>query len=653
MIAAMKRLTLAAPKSDVDRLCKELVWLESVEVASFDPADLPEDARGFDNAGEMREAERELQRITAAIDELASYGAGGKKQRIFPEALTRRQFESLDENGERAAALLLRFESTRDKKAALHAEASKVKNEMASLAPFLDFDEPIGLNRIGSVALLKGTFPKLTKLDAVREGAEAAGFDFELCELGESGDYRYVYALVPERDADEFARFINAEGFSRIVLDSFGTEDTAKQATERRLQKLSELEREEAQLTEEFRTLARDRRLLEERHDLLSAKLETERVKQKLLATECACILTGWVPEARIPALEKELEAFECCYTLEEPGETEKVPVRLVNNRFSAPFESVLGLYSYPDYHGIDPTFVMSIFYFIIFGLIMQDVLYGALLLFGCMALKKALHSKPGTTMYKMLSMFSICGVSTMICGVLFGGYFGDLPAAIATKMFGMTDFPDLAIAFNPVVNPMPYLVLSLAMGVLHLVAGMLMNAYMLIRKGKAIDAVCDVGMWLVLFAGIGLLFVAPTVGKWVAIAGVAGLVLTQGRAEKNIVMKLAKGVMSLYGIVNYISDLLSYSRIMALGLSGAIIAQVVNIIGTLGGPTVVGFLVLILALVLGHGLNLALNVLGAFVHTARLQYIEFLGKFYIDGGEEFKPASVKTKYTEIIKEAK
>ena len=117
--------------------------------------------------------------------------------------------------------------------------------------------------------------------------------------------------------------------------------------------------------------------------------------------------------------------------------------------------------------------------------------------------------------------------------------------------------------------------------------------------------------------------------------------------------MKFLKGVLSLYDIVSYLSDLLSYSRIMALGLSGAIIAQVVNLIGTLGGPTVVGFIVLVLAMVLGHTLNLALNLLGAFVHTARLQYIEFFGKFYIDGGEPFKPAAVKTKYTEIIKEAK
>ena len=313
----------------------------------------------------------------------------------------------------------------------------------------------------------------------------------------------------------------------------------------------------------------------------------------------------------------------------------------------------MLGLYSYPDYHGVDPTFVMSIFYFIIFGLIMQDVLYGLILLFGAKALASFLRAKDGSAMKKMLDMFSICGISTIICGVLFGGYFGNLPSAFAQNILGIENFPNIAVAFDPVTNPIPYLFLSLGMGAAHLVAGLLMKAYMLIKSGQVLDAVFDVGLWLVLFAGIGLLAVVPEYGKWVALIGAVGLVLTQGRAAKNPIMKLLKGVMSLYDIVGYVSDLLSYSRIMALGLSGAIIAQVVNLIGTLGGPTVVGFIALILAIALGHTLNLALSLLGAFVHTARLQYIEFFGKFYIDGGEPFKPASVRTKYTQIIKEEK
>jgi len=149
-----------------------------------------------------------------------------------------------------------------------------------------------------------------------------------------------------------------------------------------------------------------------------------------------------------------------------------------------------------------------------------------------------------------------------------------------------------------------------------------------------------------VLFAGLGLLALKPEIGKWVALMGVAMLVLTQGRAEKNILMKLFKGVGSLYDLISYASDLLSYSRILALGLASAVIAQVVNILATLAGPSVVGFIAMALIFILGHVLNLVINVLGTFVHTSRLQYIEFFNKFFVDGGKPFRPLAPSEEYT-------
>ena len=130
------------------------------------------------------------------------------------------------------------------------------------------------------------------------------------------------------------------------------------------------------------------------------------------------------------------------------------------------------------------------------------------------------------------------------------------------------------------------------------------------------------------------------------ALAGVAMLVLTQGRAEKNIIMKLGKGIFSLYDLISYGSDLLSYSRILALGLASAVIGQVVNILATLAGPSVVGFIAMVLIFIVGHILNLVINVLGTFVHTSRLQYIEFFGKFFTDGGKPFRPLAPADEYT-------
>lgn len=650
MIAAMKKLTLAALKSDIDKLCSEIMWLEAVETSEFDMSALPEYAESFGNDSDIYLAEQNLQRLKNALDTLSPYGSG-KKKRLIPPVLTRAQFESLESFTDEAFDVAAETERISKDIASARAAINKASNDIASFVPFESLDEPLNLDSTAYTSVIRGTFPKIIKLDDVKKRLDETGFDYELVTLGVYGDFSYVLAVVLKQDAAEFLKELGSEGFSRIL--PFDSPLSAAGQIEKLKSDIENYNENIVKLTSSYRLLAEKLPVLEQTIDYLSSRLEAERIKQKLISTDSACILTGWVPEYMAPALEKKLSGFECCYSLETPAEDDKVPVKLLNRRLATPFESVLGLYSYPDYHGVDPTFVMSIFYFIIFGLIMQDVLYGLILLFGAKALASFLRAKDGSTMKKMLDMFSICGISTIICGVLFGGYFGNLPSAFAQNILGIENFPNIAVAFDPVTNPMPYLFLSLGLGAVHLVAGLLMKAYMLIKSGQVLDAVFDVGLWLVLFAGIGLLAVVPEYGKWVALIGAAGLVLTQGRTAKNPIMKLLKGVMSLYDIVGYVSDLLSYSRIMALGLSGAIIAQVVNLIGTLGDPTVVGFIALILAIALGHTLNLALSLLGAFVHTARLQYIEFFGKFYIDGGEPFKPASVRTKYTQIIKEEK
>lgn len=243
-------------------------------------------------------------------------------------------------------------------------------------------------------------------------------------------------------------------------------------------------------------------------------------------------------------------------------------------------------------------------------------------------AFNKAYASERTTK--KMLKAFTLCGISTIICGVLFGGYFSDFPHQIAVNFFGASSdtLSDMALLFNPIENNMGFLILTLAVGVVHMVTGMLIKAYMLIkRRNDVFSAVFDVGSWLVLFAGIGCMAVFPSIGKWIAVIGALMLVFTQGRDSKSIIGKFFKGLYSLYNIINYLSDLLSYSRIFALGLSGAIIGQVMNILGTLAGRNVVGFIVLIIIFVFGHVLNLALSIISSFVHTAAASgHIEFSG---------------------------
>lgn len=202
-----------------------------------------------------------------------------------------------------------------------------------------------------------------------------------------------------------------------------------------------------------------------------------------------------------------------------------------------------------------------------------------------------------------------------------------------------------LPYVFSPLEDPLLVLIGALAIGFIQIIVGMAISAYMKIRDGHPLDALMDEGSWWLLFAGIAVLALGGT--YWIALAGVLALVLTQGRSKPTLVGKIVGGLASLYDITGYFGDILSYSRLMALMLAGGVIATVVNMLGALPG-SLVFYLIIFLV---GHVFNMGINIIGTYVHASRLQYLEYFGKFYKDGGKPFKPLALKTKYVDIIKE--
>lgn len=189
-------------------------------------------------------------------------------------------------------------------------------------------------------------------------------------------------------------------------------------------------------------------------------------------------------------------------------------------------------------------------------------------------------------------------------------------------------------------------LIFSLVLGGVQIVAGMAVKGYMMIKDGQVLDAIFDIGFWWVTFAGAIICIFNADIGLYVLGAGALGLILTQGRAKKNIIQKFFSGVLSLYDVTGYFSDILSYSRLLALSLSTAVVGNVINTMGMLTGP--VGFFIVF---IIGHVFNIAINLVGSFVHSARLQYVEYFGKFYESGGRLFAPLTIKTKNIDVIKE--
>ena len=242
----------------------------------------------------------------------------------------------------------------------------------------------------------------------------------------------------------------------------------------------------------------------------------------------------------------------------------------------------------------------------------------------------------------KLLHMLAICGIGAVAAGVLTGSWFGDL--------FGL---PPLWL--NPMENPLPMLILSVALGMIQILTGLAIKGYDKIRNGQLVDAICDELMWIIFLIGLVMMLVAGSMSQWpqvavvaryLAIGGGAGLIMTQGRHQKNPIKRLFSGVLSLYGLSGYMSDALSYSRLLALGMSGGVIGMVINDMGRrLLAIPLVGWIIAIALLVVGHLLNLLINLISAYVHSSRLQYVEFFTKFLEAGGKAFRPLAERHRY--------
>ena len=270
--------------------------------------------------------------------------------------------------------------------------------------------------------------------------------------------------------------------------------------------------------------------------------------------------------------------------------------------------------------------------------------------------------------MRKSLKLFFYCGLSTVVWGVLFGGYFGNIVDIVSEKFFGRTITPP-ALWFVPLNEPMKLLLYSLLFGVIHLFTGLAIKGYLCIRDRKYMDFFCDVVLWFMLLIGLILMLLPSslfasiaqmtivfpaalnTLAKVLAAAGAIGIVLMSGRSNKNPALRIALGAYDLYNITGWLSDVLSYSRLLALGLATGVIASVINQMGSMLPNNVIGVVFFIIIFLVGHSMNLAINLLGAYVHTNRLQFVEFFGKFYEGGGRPFHPFKENTKYADVKEE--
>lgn len=381
-------------------------------------------------------------------------------------------------------------------------------------------------------------------------------------------------------------------------------------------------------------------------HDVIEADKSKLEALLALNNSDYVSVLSGYIPEKNASQVAEVLATrFNSYVLLEEPVEEEDLPPTLLENRsLFSPIESTIETFSSPHYFAdLDPSWIMMITYGFFFGSMLSDVGYGGLLAIGC-ALGIWKFNAQGN-MRNMLKVFMTGGIFAVFFGILYGSLFGGM---FGTLTNGAFDLP--VVWFNPMDDPINLMIWSMVFGAVHLFISMGLDIKNKIRRGNWYDAAFSVAPWYLIIIGLGLMLIGVRLGVYLAIGGVAVIILMRSK-ERNPIKRIFGGLGGLMDVTAWLSDLLSYTRILALTLATSVIAMVVNLMAGMIGTGGVQIIFTILVLIAGHALNLALSTLSAYVHATRLHYVEFFGKFYEGGGRPYAPLRMEGQYTQVVNE--
>lgn len=641
MIEKMEKIFIYGLSEDASRLVRDIMRCGCLQVS---------DPRQLEDYGELSafvdkrssglyDGEQMLSKLTSALSALAPYivGKGFLAQK---PVITMKQLEDSDTTKE-AMEVCDRVEALQKERNELCSGLGRATFTKDSLTPWQNYMVPLGETATKSCRIQLFTVPVSTDLTELDKELAASGLAVGTQLVSSDKDQHYIATIALGSDAAAAEELLRLRGASRVnFADLTGTPGQEMGKTTAQIGKL---ETAIAETEVSLKKMGEQGDLLKQVFDGLQTTLNCLRAEQKLLHTQKTCLLAAWLPVSKRPRVEKLLATYTCYYELVTPEKNEDTPVLLKNNKFIAPFESVTEMYSIPASGGIDPDPFMAPFFFLFFGMMLSDAGYGLLLTIGGLIGAKLMGGS------KLMKMLGYCGISTIFWGLIYGSFFGDAITKVAATFFDVQF--TMPVLIDPLKQPMTILVMAFVFGAIHIFVGMGLSAYLMIRRGHPWAALFDVGSWYLVLIGLVMLVAGGLIGQigmYMAIIGAVTLILTQGRDKKNIFMKAASGLLSLYNITGYFSDVLSYSRIMALGLATGVIASVVNTMGTMPGKNILGVIAFIVIFLFGHLLNFAINALGSYVHTSRLQYVEFFGKFFEGGGKGFIPLRANTKYVNI-----
>ncbi len=649
----------------------------------------------------------DLNMVNNALSQLAGY----KKRGVLEMFLTIKKpvdfasFENANKeyDSQRIAGEIQHIRQTMENN---RSSLKKLHDDIELLEPWIpldvSFEELHSLQRAAAIAV---SIPNRDLLDDIINKMEDIPYSVQ--EINELGSTVFVIFFVSTEHVDTLrSRLVEAEC---TLVEFHELVGKPAEIIEQHREEIRRLEQSSAELKEQESALAREIAKLELVSDYIANQHNKKRVAESLPETSCTVNIIGWVQKKHFKRLEELIQdaEFAVCEKIEpEPGE--KPPVALQNPGWTRPYEMLIKLYSMPDVKEYDPTPFLAVFFPIMFGLCITDVLYGIILiLFSIYLLKKVTGDR--SLMWILLGG----GICTIFAGAMVGSWAGNL-----FELIGLKPLVQLRLTFmlfDPLVSPLAFIGLALGLGFIHMILGIVIEIVDSVKNQAYEQAIFANLSWLVLLPGILLYFIVfnnSLIGKtileiliwlsivgiitgsyteikakpvdhlvwaviillgWVALTEFVGTIfkfaytikipvyayllaipllifeITRFKHSKAMLGKIAWGFYNLYGFSTYLSVILSYVRLMALGLVTGVIGMAINTIAwmILEIP-VIGIVFTVLILIGGHLFNIAVNVLGGFIHTMRLQYIEFFGRFYAGGSKPFRPFGFETKYVNL-----
>ncbi|MEG1481525.1 V-type ATP synthase subunit I [Clostridium sp.] len=643
-IVKMNKFTLLAFESNKNILLEKLQGFSEVEFINLQNEDYLEDHEELKELmkdsvdSEYAKSEEDLSKVKFTLEFLKKYvpqKSGLKAMREGKRALT---LEELKVQVNRSAWEEL-YEKVKEKDiqlANLDNEKTKLEGEIETLKPLEGLDVSFEQLKEIKTPYFLGSVAKQYENELV------SGLSNGYLEIISRDNQDILFlALVNQENKEEIEEVLRGFGFSPFKTDRT---ETPIKVIHNNMDRIEKIESEKFFIKEALSALDEEVKCLELAYEYYHNEYTRKLVNTNFLKTNKVSLIQGWLAASDKEELSRIVkdtlgEDYYLSFDEVKDEEVDNVPIRLQNNDLNKSFENITEMYSLPKYNEIDPTPLLSPFFLIFFGMMVADAGYGLLLLIGSIIAIKAFNLDDSQNRFAKFFMY--LSIPTIIFGFIYGSFFGDFINLDGVRLI------------DPSKDVNTILIASIVFGVIQIFFGLGIKAYVLIRDGKPLDAVYDVGSWVVTLVSIAAFGLGSgtiaTFGKYGMIIGMIAIVLTQGRHMKSAGGKLGQGLYALYGITGYVGDLVSYTRLMALGLAGGSIAGALNlIIGMF--PTVALIIIGPVVFILAHIFNLGLSLLGGYVHTCRLEYVEYFSKFYEGGGRPFEPFKTLDKFIKIKK---